>query len=66
MELPEETLIDPNEMMMGEATPQEEVRDPQSPEEVNIAEGMKEDELKQIARDCIEVFKSDLDSRTSW
>lgn len=66
MELPEETLIDPNEMMMGEATPQEEVRDPQSPEEVNIAEGMKEDELKQIARDCIEGFKSDLDSRKDW
>lgn len=41
-------------------------KDPQNPDEVNLAEHMDEAELDEIARNCIEDFKMDLQSRAEW
>jgi chaperonin GroES len=44
---------------------------PRPPEEVNLAEALSEtkegqDELAKIARQCVEEFENDLDSRAEW
>lgn len=56
--------MNPMEMMspqVGAEQPQ-----PKPPEEVNLAESLDEDELGEIARQCIEEFDSDLDGRIEW
>lgn len=39
---------------------------PQKPEDVNIAVDIEENELKSIARQCIDEFEEDLASREEW
>lgn len=53
-----------NEMQDLEGQPS--ITEPQRPEEVNIAPDLGEQELKDIARMCLDEFAEDLSSREEW